>query len=81
VIEVESTILGFHCCVHFLVVLVSRCVLCEHLASSWLEGITLEEFGAFGGDFGTTAIAEEILNWLPFTTPPLVAFPSPSSSS
>lgn len=35
----------------------------EHPAISWLEGITLGEFGVFGGDFETTAISEEILNW------------------
>ena len=38
----------------------------KHSASSWLEGITVERFGVSKGDFGTEAISEEILNWLPF---------------
>jgi hypothetical protein len=68
-IGVESSVLGFRflVCMWFSLVAVSSCVLCEHPATSWLMGISQREFDIFAGDFGTSVISEEILNWLQFT--------------
>lgn len=55
-----SGLLLFRCGVCSSVVVVSQCVLYEHLVTSWLECIILGVFGSFSGDFGIAAISEEI---------------------